>query len=84
MRGTEPGPKHAAPVFLPPLSLPSTVLHNPNSAGVTEEFCCWWIRDLRTQSHLFTGTLQTHQAQKERPFDRGEPWKLALTTRASF
>lgn len=85
MRGAEPAPKHAASVFSPPpLSLPSAVLHNPNSVGVTEEFCPQWARDLRTQSHLFTGTSQTRQAQKEPPFDGGEPWKLALTTRPGF
>ena len=70
--------------FLPPLSLPSAVLHNPNSVGVTEEFCPQWARDLRTQSHLFTGASQTRQAQREPPFDGGEPWKLALTTRPGF
>lgn len=65
-------------------SLPSAVLHSSSSAGVTEEFCPRWAWDPRTQSHLFTGTTQMHQALKEPPFDRGEPWKLALATKPTF
>lgn len=69
-------------VFFPHLSPPCRT--TPNSAQVAEEFCSRWALDLETQSHLFTGTSQTHQIQKEPSFDRREPWKLAETTRPSF
>ena len=68
----------------PTLSLPSVVLHYAISVEVTEEFCPRWAQDLRAQSRLFTGTLQTHQIQKEPLFDRRSPWKLAQTTRPKF
>lgn len=55
MLGPEPGPKTCR------FCLFSPNFHN-SSPAVKEEFCSLWAWDLQTQSHLFTGTSQTHRA----------------------